>query len=137
VLLGLVERSAVVLSQQRPLRKNAGAPFVIPSVPGFPATQPWETPACAAFCKESRINMVNASDLDRKSGVAEGSAVARPSTVFQKISQMMMGTIVAAPAAAPFAAHAAPAPPFLVRLRYADSAFQDRRGSNGVRSFES
>ena len=31
--------------------------------------------ACAAFCKESRMEFVNAIKLDRNPGVAEGSAV--------------------------------------------------------------
>ncbi len=31
--------------------------------------------ACAAFCKESRMKLVNAIELDRNPGAVEGSAV--------------------------------------------------------------
>jgi hypothetical protein len=31
--------------------------------------------ACAAFCKESRMKLVNAIELNRNPGAAEGSAV--------------------------------------------------------------
>src|SRR5208282_575506 len=41
------------------------------SVPGFPVTQYSPTPACAAFSKESRMKLANATKLDRKSGAAE------------------------------------------------------------------
>jgi hypothetical protein len=41
------------------------------SEPGFPATRHSPTTACAAFSKESRMNLANATKLDRKSGVAQ------------------------------------------------------------------
>jgi hypothetical protein len=40
------------------------------SYPGFPVTPHSPTPACAAFSKESRMEFANATNLDRKSGVA-------------------------------------------------------------------
>jgi hypothetical protein len=40
------------------------------SVPGFPATLDSDIAACAAFRKESRMRLANATNLDRKSGVA-------------------------------------------------------------------
>jgi hypothetical protein len=36
-----------------------------------------ETTACAAFIKESRMKFANATNINRKSGEAEGSAVLR------------------------------------------------------------
>ena len=41
------------------------------SVPGFPATQHSETTAYAAFSKESRRKFANATNANRKSGVAQ------------------------------------------------------------------
>src|ERR1700691_523307 len=41
------------------------------SVPGFPVTRHSPTPACAAFSKESRMKFANATNLHRKSGVAQ------------------------------------------------------------------
>jgi hypothetical protein len=40
------------------------------SVPGFPATRPSPTSTCAAFSEESRMKLANASNPNRKSGVA-------------------------------------------------------------------
>jgi hypothetical protein len=54
---------------------KVGPTLVIPSVPGFPASRPSPTPTCAAFSKESRMKFANATNLNRKSGAAEGSAV--------------------------------------------------------------
>jgi hypothetical protein len=39
--------------------------------PGFPATLNSPTPACAAFSKESRMKFANATNVGRKSGVAQ------------------------------------------------------------------
>jgi hypothetical protein len=41
------------------------------SEPGFPATRPSPTSTCAAFRKESRMKFANATNLHRKSGVAQ------------------------------------------------------------------
>src|ERR1700733_4989557 len=41
------------------------------SVPGFPVTRHSPTPACAVFSKESRMKFANATNLHRKSGVAQ------------------------------------------------------------------
>jgi hypothetical protein len=41
------------------------------SAPGFPATQHSPAATCAAFSEESRIKFANASNLNRKSGVAQ------------------------------------------------------------------
>src|ERR1700678_1669091 len=41
------------------------------SAPGFPATRPSATATCAAFSKEGRMKPANATNIDRKSGVAE------------------------------------------------------------------
>jgi hypothetical protein len=41
------------------------------SEPGFPATRHSPTTTCAAFRKESRMKFANATNLDRKSGVAQ------------------------------------------------------------------
>src|SRR5712672_2455771 len=41
------------------------------SAPGFPATQLLDMATCAAFVKESRMKIANATKLNRKSGVAE------------------------------------------------------------------
>src|SRR5580700_5617030 len=41
------------------------------SVPGFPATRHSPASTCAAFSKESRMKFANATNLDRKSGVAQ------------------------------------------------------------------
>jgi hypothetical protein len=45
--------------------------FVIPSVPGFPATQRSTWPRVRLFVKESRMKIANATKLNRKSGVAQ------------------------------------------------------------------
>src|ERR1700677_3959117 len=42
------------------------------SAPGFPATRPSPAPTRAAFRKESRMKFANATNPNRKSGVAEG-----------------------------------------------------------------
>jgi hypothetical protein len=41
------------------------------SVPGFPATRNSPAATCAAFSKESRMKLANATNLHRKSGVAQ------------------------------------------------------------------
>jgi hypothetical protein len=41
------------------------------SEPGFPATRHSPTSTCAAFVKESRMKFANATNLNRKSGVAQ------------------------------------------------------------------
>ena len=41
------------------------------SVPGFPATRHSPADTCAAFSKESRMKFANATNLNRKSGVAQ------------------------------------------------------------------
>jgi hypothetical protein len=41
------------------------------SVPGFPATRHSPAATCAAFSKESRMKFDNATNLNRKSGVAQ------------------------------------------------------------------
>jgi hypothetical protein len=41
------------------------------SVPGFPATRNSPAATCAAFSEESRMKFANATNLHRKSGVAE------------------------------------------------------------------
>src|SRR5271156_2683669 len=41
------------------------------SVPGFPATRNTPAATCAAFSKESRMKFANATNLHRKSGVAQ------------------------------------------------------------------
>ena len=41
------------------------------SVPGFPVTRHSPTPACEAFSKESGMKFANATNLHRKSGVAQ------------------------------------------------------------------
>jgi hypothetical protein len=41
------------------------------SVPGFPATRPSPAATCAAFFRESCMKFANATNLYRKSGVAE------------------------------------------------------------------
>jgi hypothetical protein len=41
------------------------------SAPGFPATLHSPTSTCAAFVKESRMKFANATNLNRKSGVAQ------------------------------------------------------------------
>jgi hypothetical protein len=38
--------------------------------PGFPATRHWPTATCAAFSKESRMRLANATKLHRKSGTS-------------------------------------------------------------------
>jgi hypothetical protein len=52
--------------------KVTALPFCHPdrSVPGFPATLRLDIAACAAFRKESRMKLANATNFDRKSGVA-------------------------------------------------------------------
>jgi hypothetical protein len=74
----VVEGSAFRPSHYQLLRAATPLPFVIPSVPRVPVTQAPDMIACAAFCKESRMKLVSAIELDRNPGVAEGSAV-RPS----------------------------------------------------------
>ena len=41
------------------------------SEPEFPATRHSSTATCAAFSKESRMKFANATQFDRKSGVAQ------------------------------------------------------------------
>ena len=41
--------------------------------PGFPCTRPFPATACAAFCAESRMECINATDLHRKSGGTWGT----------------------------------------------------------------
>jgi hypothetical protein len=41
------------------------------SGPGFPATRHSPAATCAAFRKESRMKFANATNFDRKSGVAQ------------------------------------------------------------------
>jgi hypothetical protein len=48
-----------------------------PTYPDFLHGAP-PTPACAAFIMESRMKFVNASKLDRKSGVRSGERGTRP-----------------------------------------------------------
>ena len=50
-------------------------PFVIPSEPGFPATMHRKQQRMRFSVGENRIKFANATNLDRKSGVAEGPAV--------------------------------------------------------------
>jgi hypothetical protein len=41
------------------------------SVPGFPVTRHSLAATCAVFSKESRMKFANATNFDRKSGVAQ------------------------------------------------------------------
>jgi hypothetical protein len=52
--------------------------LVIPSEPGFPATLHWTQPRVRFSVRENRMNLANATNLNRKYGEAEGPAV-RPS----------------------------------------------------------
>jgi len=51
--------------------------FVIPSVPGFPASLLSPTTTDVVLSKENHTQLSEVTTLDRKSGGAEGSAVPR------------------------------------------------------------
>jgi len=53
--------------------------FVIPSVPGFPASPLSPATTYVVLSKENHMQLTEAATLDRKSGEAEGSAVSRTS----------------------------------------------------------
>jgi hypothetical protein len=53
--------------------------FVIPSVPGFPASPLSTATTYVVLPKENHMQLTEAATLDRKSGEAEGSAVPRTS----------------------------------------------------------
>jgi hypothetical protein len=72
---GGVEGSAVTLSQPQSNGKATHLPFVIPSAPRISYCAVPETITYAAFYNESRKRCANATNLDRKSGGVEGSAV--------------------------------------------------------------
>ena len=54
---------------------TACAPFVIPSVPGFPTSPLSLATTYVVLSKENHTQLTEAATLDRKSGEAEGSAV--------------------------------------------------------------
>ena len=54
---------------------TACAPFVIPSVPGFPTSPLSLATTYVVLSKENHVQLTEAATLDRKSGVVEGSAV--------------------------------------------------------------
>jgi hypothetical protein len=65
---------------------TACAPFVIPSVPGFPTSPLSLATTYVVLSKENHTQSTEAATLDRKSGEAEGSAVLRtsPGNVFRQ-----------------------------------------------------
>jgi hypothetical protein len=66
-------KSAPVL---QPLFTNHGSfLFVIPSVPGFPASRLSPAAPDVVLFKENHMELTEVTTLDRKSGEAEGSAV--------------------------------------------------------------
>jgi hypothetical protein len=64
---------------------SVALPFVIPSVPGFPVRCTRESSVCG-FLQGKPHEDCDVTDLDRKSGAAEGSAVLRtiPGNVFRQ-----------------------------------------------------
>jgi hypothetical protein len=76
--------SLVILTEPRAvhLTRNQGRcaadtlPFVIPSVPGFPTSPRSPATTCVVLTQENHMQMTEVATLDRKSGKAEGSAVA-------------------------------------------------------------
>ena len=46
-----------------------GCPMFAPALPGFPTTQRKPRPRVRLSLKESRMNLLNATNLDRKSGI--------------------------------------------------------------------
>jgi hypothetical protein len=77
-LSGITALDALCLSVHpiwRLLIKVTALPFVIPSAPGFPATLHWTQPRVWFSAGENRMKSANAVKINRKSGVAEGSAV--------------------------------------------------------------
>jgi len=69
--LGLKDASV----QQPPFPCNDPLLFVIPSVPGFPASPLSPATTYVVLPKENHMQLTEAATLDRKSGEAEGSAV--------------------------------------------------------------
>src|SRR5712675_265697 len=63
--------------QQPPFPRNDPLLFVIPSVPGFPASLLSPATTDVVLSKENHTQLTEAATLDRKSGEAEGSAVPR------------------------------------------------------------
>jgi hypothetical protein len=70
--LFFVIRSA---AEQPPFPCNGHLLFVIPSVPGFPASPLSPATTYVVLPKENHMQLTEAATLDRKSGEAEGSAV--------------------------------------------------------------
>ena len=66
------------------LNGSVAAPFVIPSVPGFPTSPLSLVTTYVVLSKEDHTRLTEAATLDRKSREAEGSAVqrTRPGNVF-------------------------------------------------------
>ena len=67
------------------LNGSVAAPFVIPSVPGFPTSPLSLVTTYVVLSKENHTRLTEAATLDRKSREAEGSAVqrTRPGNVFR------------------------------------------------------
>src|SRR5712675_650221 len=61
--------------QQPPFPRNDPLLFVIPSVPGFPASLLSPATTDVVLFKENHTQLTEAATLDRKSGEGEGSAV--------------------------------------------------------------
>src|SRR6267142_1745375 len=61
--------------QQLPSPCNDPLLFVIPSVPGFPASLLSQATTDVVLSKENHTQLTEAATLDRKSGEGEGSAV--------------------------------------------------------------
>jgi hypothetical protein len=61
---------------QQPIQTEATTlPFVIPSEPRISCYAVLEMATCAAFIEESRMKFADPTQLDKKSGEVEGSAV--------------------------------------------------------------
>ena len=70
---------------------SATLPFVIPSVPGFPATLHWTQPRVRFSVGENSMKSVNANKINRKSGVAEGPAVSLSGTAKEPWANRLSG----------------------------------------------
>src|SRR5882757_8826278 len=73
--------------QQPPFPCNDPLLFVIPSVPGFPASLLSTTTTDVVLFKENHTLPTEAATLDRKSGGAEGSAVSFPPSAISGSTQ--------------------------------------------------
>jgi hypothetical protein len=71
-----------------------GCPTFAPASPGFPTTQHWPRPRMRLSLKERRMKLLNATNLDRKSGIrgpkTMGEALRQPFYRTQPVVHLWM-----------------------------------------------